>query len=233
MIALGSTTIIILLTLILADKIVMPLLVHGDPIIRVPNVIGMTVNEAKFNLEARGLSVQEIRQVFSDKVEQGHVINQLPYPNTEVKKGRRLYLTVSKGSEKLKMPMLVGKTERDARLLLLSIGLQPGDISESISETMAPGLIIAQSIPAGADALYGQQVSLVISSGNASIIVPQLIGHTIDEARIMLEESGLVLGPITRAPSNDTFMSNTVTFQIPSAGESLHAGDTVSVTITE
>lgn len=223
----------VLVLFFLADKVIIPLVVHSNSTVKVPNVVGMSVSEAKTILEQHHLSVQGIREVSTDKAPTGIVINQLPYSNAEVKEERRIYLTVSKGKETLRAPQLTGKSLRDVRIALMRLGLQLGTVNYDFSETVAPDLVIAQSVPAGSETKYNDLMSVVISRGSESqITVPTLVFGTLDEAREKLIEAGLMLGKVTYV-NDATYIGETIISQEPEAETIVSKNTLVNVSVAK
>ncbi|MES2767316.1 MAG: PASTA domain-containing protein [Bacteroidota bacterium] len=221
----------VLLLIFLLDSFIMPFIVSAGNIVSVPKVTGLPTEEAVRAMEGRGLYVHTVHEQFNEKVPRGRVLNQLPYPNAEVKKGRRIYLTVSKGRETIAMPMLIGKSLRDARIALLQKGLQAGLTTYENSESLPANSIMAQSVPPGSSAPYGTTVDLVISRGSAmEAIVPTLIGLTLKEAQDLVEQSNMKIGTITYE-KNETFESNTISNQFPQAGEMATGQLIINITI--
>ncbi|MBK9248976.1 MAG: PASTA domain-containing protein [Ignavibacteria bacterium] len=228
----GFVTILFILTF-LADKIILPLIVHSNSTVKVPNVLGKSIDEARIMLGQSKLEVQGIREVANDKAPKGTIINQLPYPDAEVKEERRVYLTVSKGKEIVRVPTLIGKTLRDARVALLRLGLQIGTTTYEFSETMQQDLVSEQSVPAGGEAQFNEAISVVLSRGSESqITVPDLVNGTMDEAREKLLEAGLILGEVTDV-HDDTYMGETILNQNPAAGTIVPKNTPVRVSVTK
>lgn len=208
----------LLLLAILTDKLIMPLIIHSSSTVVVPNVAGMSLEEAKATITERSLQVAGVREAYSDAVERGIIVNQLPYPGAEVKEGRRIYLSVSKGKEILKMPALLGRTLRDARLSLMRIGLQLGDVTYEFSESAEKDKVMSQSIPIDYNVHYGETVNIIISKGSQrQITMPMVEGLTLHEARQILDDAGIVY-QIEFEPDG-TMLANTVIAQQPPADE--------------
>jgi serine/threonine-protein kinase len=209
----------VLLLIFLLDSFIMPFIVSADNIVSVPKVIGLPTEEAVRSIEGRGLYVHTVHEQFNEKVPRGRVINQLPYPNAEVKTGRRIYLTVSKGRETISMPMLIGKSLRDARIALLQKGLQSGLTTYENSESIPSNSIVAQSVPPGSSVPYGATIDLIISRGSAmDAIVPDLRSQTLKEAEELLALSNMRIGTVTYQ-EDETFEEGTIISQFPAAGE--------------
>jgi len=214
----GLFTVGLLLIAVLTDKLIMPLLIHSSSTVVVPNIIGMSLEEAKATITERRLQVASVREAYSDAVERGMIVNQLPYPGAEVKEGRRVYISVSKGKEILKMPVLLGRTLRDARLSLMRIGLQLGNITYEFSESAEKDKVMSQSIPIDYNVHYGETVNVVISKGSErQTTMPMLEGLTLDEAKQILDDAGIIYH--VEYESDGTMLANTVISQQPPADE--------------
>ncbi len=76
----------------------------------------------------------------------------------------------------------------------------------------------------------GSGVILFVSVGAPTISVPDLTGLSIDEAREVLEQAGLVLGS-TRTRRVDGRPAGTVVEQVPAAGTLSSAGAAVGIVL--
>jgi len=217
---------------LLLNYTIFPLMIHAGKEVTVPALVGKNVKKASAELQELGLNIQEVREVFSDKVAEGIVLNQNPLPNSVVKEGRRLYLTVSKGKEGGAMPNLNGKSLREARIILMESGLELGIVQYEFSETVLRDRIMAQSIQYGAKIGVGDMVSLTISKGNENYAVPNLVGMTQVEAEEAIVTAGFILGGIVKE-KNETYLSGTVIAQVPSAGESSSKETPINLTVSE
>jgi len=95
----------------------------GKEQVKVPSVIGKSLAEAKSAIEAAGL-VATTAEAFSDTVAKGNVIEQSPDPDVLVYAGSTVTVTVSKGSEVIIVPSVLGMLEADAIAKLESVGLE-------------------------------------------------------------------------------------------------------------
>lgn len=223
----------VLLLIFLLDKIIMPWIVSAGNIVSVPKVLNLPTEEAVRALEGRGLQVHTVHEQFNEKVPRGRVLSQLPYPGAEVKKGRRIYLTVSKGRETIAMPLLVGKSLRDARIALLQKGLETGLTTYENSESIPANSIVAQSVPPGSSAPYGTTVDLIISRGSAmEAIVPDLRNLTLKEAEELVEQSNMKIGTVSYE-KNETYEPGAIMSQFPPAGEIASGQLIINVTIAK
>jgi serine/threonine-protein kinase len=157
-IMLGIVFIILFSILWIIDSFVMPPYVHAIKVVKVPNITGLTLSNADPIIRDAKLRVAEVREVYNETIPKGRIISQLPFAGSEVREGRRLYITVSRGIEKVLVPYLIGKTDRDALLNLLSIGLQVGETVFQEDEEKPYGTVLEQSIPAGSKIPYGKSI---------------------------------------------------------------------------
>jgi serine/threonine-protein kinase len=158
---------------------------------------------------------------------------QKPESGKIVKEGRTIYLFVSGGDQVLSVPVLKGKSVRDARLSLERIGLKLGKIDE-VPSTHPKDMVFDQQFVEGTKLRKGQSVGITVSIGKGSgdIIVPDLIGKSLTEAKNILSDSTLSVGKINYQISS-TLLPNTVLDQYPAPGNKLNTGNAVDLFITK
>jgi eukaryotic-like serine/threonine-protein kinase len=118
----------------------------GEQLYEVPNLIGRSVREARFNLGQRNLDLQEISTKQSAQYPSGIVIEQIEQTGTKVKKGTKIGVVVSIGMESgsIKVPDLIGKNVEEAKKLLLQSKLQIGKITAQPSDNVPLNSVIDQ-----------------------------------------------------------------------------------------
>ena len=89
--------IIFLIIVYLVDQYVMTRYVKLGKEEELPNVLEMQIDEAKDLLYSRGFRVIIKDSLYDQRHAIGTVVEQNPYPNATVKKGRRVYLSISIG----------------------------------------------------------------------------------------------------------------------------------------
>lgn len=230
--ALTSFVMLIVFLIFLVNSLLLPLIIHSGKEVAIPSLIGKNIKQASAELQSLGLNIQQVKEVFSDKAAEGIVLNQNPLPNSIVREGRRLYLTVSKGKEGGAMPNLNGKSLREAKILLMESGLELGTVLYEFSETVLRDRVMAQSIQYGAKIGAGDIVSLTISKGTENYPVPNLIGLPQSEAEEIIVSAGFILGGIVKE-KNETYLTGTVIAQTPPAGESASKETPINLTISE
>jgi serine/threonine-protein kinase len=114
---------------------------RGIETTKVPNVVGKKRSSAESTLRAAGFKVSW-KEEYSDTVGSGKVISQNPGADIQVAVGSTVTLIVSKGSETVAVPDLIGKTLAEAQAALDAAGLKSRVIYEPHSLT---GTVIAQN----------------------------------------------------------------------------------------
>ena len=133
-------------------------------------------------------------------------------------------------NDRITVPSLDGLTLEKATVLLIEEGLVLGEVSPENSERPID-TIISQIPQAGTSITAGNSVAVVISAGKSKVVVPKLIGvQTVEDARRILSDKGLKLGPITEVESDSD--KGVVISSDPAAGSAVSAGTEVSLSIS-
>ena len=218
--------------ILLLDNVIMPWIV-SSPETTVPQVVGLQVPEAVNILEADGFEPLISDTSYGLQVPVGAVFFQKPDAGAVVKEGRTVYLFVSGGVSTITVPQLKGKSILDAKFALERLGLKLGRV-ERIPSSHPEDMIFDQQYAEGTLLKQGEFVGVTISvgRGGGSIIVPDLIGKSLTEARKILADSSLIIGKINYQPSS-TLLPNTILDQYPSSGNSLNSGNAVDLFVTK
>lgn len=225
---------VLLILFILIDDILMPLYVQKTKIIRVPNVIGLPVEEARIKLIQTGLKPKEADYKVDARYKEGTIITQNPQPESEVKLGRGVYLTISSGEERIIVPNLRGKSLRDATFSLERHRLKMGNIRYETSDDIFPNTIISQVPSAYSNVKVGTSIDVVVSMGSSSgtAPVPDLSLKTLTEAEKIVNSSGFRLGKISYEVDTN-YLPNTILEQRPAAGEIIQLGQEIDIIIAK
>jgi beta-lactam-binding protein with PASTA domain len=193
---------------------------HGQ-YLTVPSVMGKKTSEAIKFLEAKGFEVIIQDSIYVDTAKMGIVLKQLPDPNSTVKINRTVFLTVNRVTLPLiDMPALEGKTLNFALDIMRRSHLVLGDTI--YKQDFMEGSVIEQiykgnKITSGTKLPWGSKVDLIIGSGlgDQRILVPNLVGLTFGEAKILLEQNGILLGGIIVEPGIKDTLGAYVEWQSP------------------
>lgn len=222
------------LLFVVCNDFILPWYVEHGSTIEVPDLVGLTLQEATVSLDSVGLEARK-GDVRPDREHpEGIVIVQNPLRGHAVKKGRRVYLTISGGEELVDIPSVRGRTLRDATFLLERTGLRIGEISHQTSDEYPANTIVSQNKEPGTQAKKESRIDVTVSLGASalSVIVPELIGRPLSEARRALDSAGIPLGNINTIPASD-LLPNTVIEQYPHAGELVGRDQAVDLVIVQ
>jgi len=128
----------------------------------VPDVAGMSQQQARLMIENAGFQFGSITQQTSDQP-RGAVIGSNPTAGQSVPLPAVVAIAISNGPASLQVPDLTGRTVADARSTLEQLGLHLGDISRDTSSFQPENTVLGQSPPAGQMIGSGGRVNLRIS----------------------------------------------------------------------
>lgn len=168
----------------------------------VPNFTGFTLEEALNYATIRDLRIEVSDSVYLNEYERGTVVDQHPKPDFKVKKNRKIFLTMNAvNPERVVMPDLVELTARQARARLESFGLKTGEIS--YEPDIGINIVLAQKINGmdilpGDSIIKGSAIDLILGKGLSDevTVVPKLVGHKLDEAKIIASDMFLSIGAV-------------------------------------
>ena len=169
--------------------------------VKVPDLVGLTQEEALEALSPAGLSLEVEMELPSVLYEEGKIISQSPKAEAEVKPGIAVRVNVSKGRADGTVPSVEGKPLSGAKYILETYGYKAGSVTEAFSDTVPAGIVISQEPERGTELAGGSQVDLRISLGPefVEIELDNLRDNTLSEATLYLESLGLSLGTVTYA----------------------------------
>ena len=200
----------------------------GGDLVRVPDVVGDTEEEATQRLEDRGFAV-ESQERPSNKPE-GDVIEQDPEGGERLEEGETVTLVVSSGAEQVEVPEVEGEKLREARELIEDAGLEVGDVVRVQTDTADPGTVLSQDPDAGEQVDVESAVNLEVAAERA-VVVPDVINQSEDSAVAEIERAGLV-AEVNTAP-DDNVDEGLVISQDPDPGSEVEEGDTVVILVSE
>ena len=205
----------------------------GEEIV-VPDVSGKDESEAQKALEKAGFEKITSEAVYSDK-EQGTVIGTTPSAGSKATKETEIKMQVSKGTEKISIPDVTGKSENDAKSTLTSAGLTVGSVTTDYSDTREAGQVISQDPVGGTKVTKGTSVTLIVSLGKKpeqKISVPGIVGVDEGTAGQMLSSAGLSVG-YTTYDWSDSVPAGKVVSCDPGVGSSLSKGSAVNIVVSK
>jgi len=203
----------------------------GSASVEVPDVRGMTLEEATAELDQAGLKVSEGDLVYSSKYELGQVVSSDPEPGSMAKENSTVTVNICKGAEAGTVPDLTNKTLEEAKSLLTRYGFKLGNVESKVSSE-PKDTVIDQDPKGGAETTPGDYINIVVSDGTGKeeVEVPYLIGKDLETAKQLIVSAGFVVGEITYGASSEYDLGQ-VTKQQYEAGAMLAKGTTINIKV--
>lgn len=206
---------------------------HGETI-TVPKIEGMHIDELEDFLVKRNLRYTVNDSSYSEKYAALTVLKQYPAEGTKVKENRNILISINRVTPpSVPMPDLVDGSIVNAEAVLKGNELKRGKI------TFVPGQFLnlvkemkykGKKIAAGERVPKGSVIDLVIEDGGSSVIsAPDVVGYTLEDAKVPIFGSNLYLGEIYLV--GDTVNNGLIVIlkQQPEPNSKMRAGDPVNV----
>jgi serine/threonine-protein kinase len=197
---------------------------RGPEIVKVPNLKGLPLGDARRELTRAGLAQGKVTQAFSQEFERGTVISSDPEAGTERKPDSAVALVVSKGAP-VDVPDVTGDTVGDATRTLEEAGLTVKVAAARVHSPQEAGSVAAQSLTGGGKAVKGDTVILTLSKGPRLVDVPDVTGKNVDDARRELEGAGFEV----KVEKTFPFLGDTVESQSVDGGGRAPEGSTITI----
>jgi serine/threonine-protein kinase len=197
----------------------------------VPSVVGLTMTDARAQLEAKGYKVIQGRGKSSYQVEKGKVGATDPSAGSRISQGAVITLFPSLGRDAVPVPDLKGKSPAEAQQQLSRLGFNTTTANEP-SGDIAQGMVTRTQPTAGERAQPGpgsDPVTIYVSTGT---LVPGVVGKSPGEATQILQDAGFRVN-ITQLDASGGQPSNTVLSQSPPAGTNVGKGSLITLVATK
>jgi serine/threonine-protein kinase len=197
----------------------------GAEQIEIPDLLGMTREEAVKAVSPLGLTIVVIGKEPSGKYPEGCITTQVPEKGKKSARGTKVQVVLSSGEESLRTPELLGKTVAQARKDYSPMGIKiiiDGAAGDEEST-------IAGQVPLPGNPLPPDK-TIKVTVKDLSV-VPNLLGRTVEDARATLEKGGLSMGAITYQ-FKPGMAENIVLDQAPKAGLEVEWGTEVNVVLS-
>ena len=193
----------------------------------VPDVIGKDVSQAEKILDDQNLN-WSIKPVPSF-APRNQVVEQDPIPTDrgggKVEEGSTVTLSVSQGPAIVAVPSVGGLTQAEAIKRLEKAGFQ-ANLEQRFSKGVKRGLAIGTEPAAGTQLSTAQPVTLLISRGANTVLVPSVVGMDDQAALAALQNAGLAGVEVQR---DSTERQGEVLSQSPPGGKSVARGSQVTI----
>ncbi|WP_433255400.1 Stk1 family PASTA domain-containing Ser/Thr kinase [Streptosporangium sp. CA-135522] len=211
----------------------------GPKRVAVPNVVGLSKDDAATKLAASGLVVDRVRKQPSETVSRGQVMRASPAVGNLVKEGSKVSLVISAG---LVMPDVKGMPRDQADAMLRTAGFSPEFVEQT--DSAQPCTVIAQDPQPNAEIDKGAVVRLTLSQCNNGgwhwpwentdpnqpadpnqkiIVIPNVMFKDVKAARQELQAAGMRV-KVKKGPGRALVLA-----QLPPGGQQAPSGTEVTL----
>ena len=192
-----------------------------------PNVLGQEQMLALDVLEQLDVSADVVYS-YNEDYEEGLVIEQSYPEGTRLKRTTPIQITVSRGSQWYYMEDYAGQHAGDAMDVLASLGVESVSI-EYVQADSPAGIVLSTNPGPG---LQAKDVPVVLTVSGQRIVMPDLSGKTLEQARALLDAEALTLGTVSEDFAADA-AAGMVIAQSVAPGEQVLAGTVVALTVNQ
>jgi eukaryotic-like serine/threonine-protein kinase len=174
----------------------------GPPPVTVPtDLVGQTLVAATAELEADQLGVGTVTYQFNEAQPKGIVLALAAPQPAQLPQGSKIPLVVSNGPKPRVVPAIAaGTSVAAATASLTAVGLHVAQTPEP-STSITSGLVIRTTPVAGATVPRGTTVTLVVSSGPPTVVIPtSVVGMSVSAAVAALQAAGLTVSGVQGNP---------------------------------
>jgi serine/threonine-protein kinase len=196
----------------------------GPPPVPVPDLVGLSLAEAKAALKDAKLTIGGVTKAFSERFSEGQVMRQSVRADQQAPQASAIDVVLSRGPAPVPVPNVVGRTKERAVEVLDALGFVV-DVQEEFSKKIERGTVIAQEPAHGSELQPGESVTIVVSLGPPEFPMPNVVGMERDAAVAKLRDLGLIVD-VAIVPGHS---GSSVVYQEPATGTTVHAGDLVHV----
>ncbi|MDD3218664.1 MAG: Stk1 family PASTA domain-containing Ser/Thr kinase [Lachnospiraceae bacterium] len=176
-----------------------------DNQVEVPNLLGMTQDQATAAANEKGLGISYIGEEASSEYPKGQIIRQSEEAGTKVDPNTTIEITISSGpAAALTVPAVTNMPQADAEAAITALGLV-SSVTTASSEDVTAGNVISVDPAEGTEVEAGATIALVVSTGpepeeetpttntDEMITVPDVRGMEETEAKEFLNGRGFVV----------------------------------------
>jgi beta-lactam-binding protein with PASTA domain len=158
---------------LLSAFLTLRLAIHGREV-EVPNLAGLTVQEAIDQTTQAGLTLNVENRFYSTVTPSGRVLSQSPSPGSKVRRQWAVRITESLGPQRVSVPNVIGMTERAAAVNIRRLSLELGTVAY-IPTPGPAGIVLTQSPTPAAEGIDGPRISLLVSESETA---PRTVADT-------------------------------------------------------
>jgi serine/threonine-protein kinase len=198
----------------------------------VPNLIGLSVQEATDVLKQAGLRLVVDKFVASVDVPANQILLQTPTAGLGARPNSVVTVDVSGGTNTVRVPDVIGDEQVAATKLLAALPLNfVVTVVVEASDVIEAGRVI-RSEPLGDTAVApGSPITLYVSSGKASIAVPNVVGQDSAASATQLTSLGLQVTITEQVLAPGDPLNGKVLAQSILAGTGVSPGSDIALTV--
>lgn len=201
--------------------------------IEAPLFIGVPYEDAVKAAEEMGIILVEEGEDYSSFYDTGYIIYQSVNEGTMIKEGTKIGVKISLGLTEEEMPNVEGKKEKDALEAIIRL---VGDVAqrEYVYDPEADPMTVIKQEPAAGEMITAKSnIVLTISKGDedGSVVVPNVVNETLENAKSSLEAVGLTVGSISEAASDRVAAGKVIT-QTVAANTEVSRGSVVNLVVS-
>ena len=200
--------------------------------VSMPNLVGKSSADALAILQGRGLQLKIVDRVYSD-LPANSVVRQSPPEGERMKVAQNAHVVLSLGAQNVITPSLMGESLRVARIQLLQVGLQMGEVTTYAAPAVLADTILQQTPLPGTRAT-SPRVDLLVAQGDSptAYVMPWLVGMPLPDADRLLSSAGLKLGKTTYTLSPQ-WPKGVVTDQTPGPGTKITSESDIEMFVAQ
>ena len=214
--------------LAIVANVLLGLFTHHGKVLEVPDMTGLSVREADRVADSVGVRIDVVDSIYVRGMAKGSVYKQNPAAGANVKRGRRILLTINAVvPKKVTMPNLVGYSMRQAKAELSTRGLNLGKliyVDDIATNNVLKQQYKGRDIAAGSSVESGADIDLVVGLNGSDnrTYVPNVMGMKYVRAVDVVHENSLNISRLIFDESvrnyNDS-INSVVWRQSPSASQ--------------
>lgn len=200
-----------------------------DEEVEIPYVIGKNIDDIRAEYEKLGYTITQTSAEYNTEYEEGQIITQKPEAGTKTTE-KRISVEVSKGTKLVKVSNIEGKDIKVAKYELENTQGFIVEQEQEVSDTVAAGIVISQEYK-DVERPYGSVIKVKVSSGDGKpeVVVPSVVGKTINEAKSTLESKKLKVE--IEYGEDEYKLNGTVLSQSYPTNSVLKEGDLIKLTV--
>lgn len=200
--------------------------------VTIPNLVGLSVQEATNVLKQAGLRLVVNNFIASPDIPANQILVQTPTAGLGARPNAVVTVDVSGGTNTVRIPDVIGDEQTAATKLLSATPLNfVVTVVLETSEVIEAGRVI-RSEPLGDTAVApGSAITLYVSSGKATVTVPDVVGQTSSAASTQLTALGLTVTLVEQdVPDGDPTIGIVIAQNV-AAGTNVQPGSVLTLTV--